>query len=233
MYTSGKYKFELSRDDLIKAALRLVGAYGIDDVIPQDDMNAVAQALNILCKEFAINGLPLWSVVRYEVPMEVGKATYDLSIITGSPRPLRITDAYIKVGERGSDVGLTITSRYDWDLLGSKGARGVPNQLWYNPQLGAAEFTVYNVPASDDMVLKLVVQMQIQDINLAEENPDFPQEAYRMLKFALADDIGLEYGAPTDIRMEIGAKAKIYTDKYTDSMQEQASIFFQPNTRGM
>jgi hypothetical protein len=230
MATSGTYNFTMTRDDIIGAALRLTGAFGDQDVIPASDITNCAQALNILAKELALNGLPLWCVQDIAVPTVLGQTSYNISTASNTTLPLRILDAYIR-DSTGNDTSLLITSRYDYDTLGQKSSQGVPNQLYYDPQLGAGSIIVYNVPADGTRVIHVVIQRQIQDFNLSTDNPDFPQEAFRLLKWCLADEIALEYQAPESVRREINSRAAIYKDKFFDFEQEQASIYFTPSER--
>lgn len=231
MASSGTYSFTMTRDDIIGAALRLTGAFGDQDVIPPTDITNCAQALNILCKELATEGLPLWCVVDLAVPMVAGQAAYNLSTASGTTLPLRILDAYIRDAS-GKDVSLTITSRYDYDTLGSKTTQGVPNQCYYDPQIGAGSLVLYDVPVDNSHTVHVVIQRQIQDFNLATDNPDFPQEAFRLLKWCLADEISLEYQATPDVRHEIAAKSIVLRKNYFAFDQEQASIYFTPSERG-
>jgi hypothetical protein len=220
----------MSRDDIIGAALRLTGAFGDQDVIPATDITNCAQALNILAKEMANDGLPLWCVVDFPVAMVAGQAVYNLSTLTGQPRPLRLLDLYLR-SATGNDVTMKIVSRYDYDTLGSKSSTGVPNQAYYDPQLGAATITLYDVPIDATHTMHVVYQRQIQDFNLSSDNPDFPQEAFRLLKWCLADEIALEYQASAGVRNEIGMRANMYREKFFASEQEQTSIFFTPSER--
>lgn len=232
MTTSGTYTFTMSRDDIIGAALRLTGAFGDQDVIPATDITNCAQALNILTKSMVLHGLPLWCVETLVIPTVAGQSEYDLSAAAGMPLPPRILDIFIR-DESGNDTTLTITSRYDYNLLGQKASQGVPNQVYYDPQLGKGVITLYDVPQDATHTLYVVIQRQLQDFNLSTDNPDFPQEAFRLLKWALADEIALEYQAPTEIRQEIAMRAKVYRDDFFGFEQEQASIFFTPSERGM
>lgn len=230
MARSNTYSFTMTRDDIIDAALRLTGRFGSGDTIPPEDISNCAQALNILAKELAIDGLPLWCVQDIGFPTVIGQAQYNLSTITGQTLPLRILDAYRR-DSTGNDVTLQIVSRYDYDTLGHKAQQSTPNQCWYDPQIGAGTLTLYDVPANNTDTIHVVLQRQVMDFNLATDNPDFPQEAYRLLKWCLADEIALEYQTPIQDRKEINDKAKGYRDKFFDFEQEQASIYFTPSER--
>ncbi len=230
MPSSGTYTFQMSRDDLIAASLRLTGRFAAGETIPAEDVTNCAQALNVIVKEMVTEGLPLWCVQDVAIPLVAGQASYDLSTVTGQTLPQRILDGYLR-DSFGNDVSLPITSRYDYDSLGGKLQQGVPNQAWYNPQLGAGTVTLYPVPADSTHTYHAIIQRQIQDFNISIDNPDFPQEAFRLLKWCLADEIGLEYQTPEGTRREINQKASSLKDKFFSYQQEQASVIFTPSER--
>ena len=149
MSTSGTYSFTVTRDDIIGAALRTLGAFGVADTIPPNDLSNCAQALNLLLKSLMVQkGLPLWCVQTIQTPMVPGQATYimgPLNAAVNPLRPLRILDAWLR-SPAGNDVSLTIESRYDYDTLGLKNSPGNPNQMYYDPQRDNGYITLYNVP---------------------------------------------------------------------------------------
>jgi hypothetical protein len=230
MPSSGTYTFSLSRDDLINAALRVTTAYGPLDTVPPADIVYCAQALNILVKSVAFRGLPLWCVVTQAIPLVAGQAAYNLSTAFNMPRPQKVLNAWIRT-PAAQDTILNVTSRQEYEQLGIKNSQGIPNQAYYDPQLGAAMFTLYNVPQDATNTLYVTIQRQIQDFNLATDNPDFPQEAYQLLKWCLADEISLEYSTPADIRKEITEKAVAFLAAFMDAEQEYASVTFTPGSQ--
>ena len=233
MATSGTYSFTVTRDDLIAGALRVLQVYGVNDPIPAEVTTAVAWDLNVWVKSRAMSAMFLWCVQDISVPMVAAQSAYKIGPLSNQPRPMRILDAYLR-SPTGNDVALTITSRYDYDTLGQKAAQGIPNQLFYDPQLGNGVVTLYNVPVDASYTLHLVIQRQIQDFNLASDNPDFPQEAYQFLKWGLAAEIGLEQSANPAILDRVEAKALSYRKEFEDFQQAQeASVFFTPTQRRM
>jgi len=233
MSTSGTYGFNMSRDDLISASLRLCGVFASGETPPAEDITNCAQALNIIVKSMVLSGLPLWCVQDIAVPMVAGQAQYNLSAIVGSPLPLRILDGYLVDNTTDSSVTIAMTSRYDWDTLGLKSTQGIPNQAFYDPQLNAGTIVMSPVPVDSTHTYHVVIQRQIQDFNLSTDNPDFPQEAFHMLKWALADEIALEYQTPVATRQEINMKSTKFKEGFFSSplAQEQASVQFTPSER--
>lgn len=228
---SGTYTFTMSASDIVQAALRQTGRFASYDAIPAADTANVLQALNVIVKAMVKNQKPLWCVQKVTVPLVSGTATYNLSTITGMTRPLRVLYAYIR-DAAGSDTTVAIISRDDYNQQGQKASPGVPNQAYYDPQLGAGSLTVYNVPSDSTHTLYLDIQRQIQDFNLITDNPDFPQEAYHMLKWVLADEIALEYLTPQDIRADISRKAMQSFEAFFANEREDVSTFFGPSQRG-
>ncbi len=229
---SGTYSFLMTAQQTVEAAFRLTGAFDEYETIPTQDYTNGLQALEIMAKEMALNGMPLWCVRDVSFPTVVGQATYNLSTITGSSLPLRILDAYINDAS-GNSVTLIMVSRYDWDTLGQKFQPGVPNQVWYDPQLNAGTLTLYDVPNDNQHTIHVVTQLQMQDIGTLTNNIAFPQEAYRMLKWNLADELCLEYRTPREERLEINQKAEAFREKFFDgpNAQEQVSVYFTPSER--
>lgn len=230
MSSSGTYSFQLSRDDLIKAALRGTGRFGDQAAIPAQTIIDCAQALNILTKEMVTKGLPLWCVVDIVIPTVALQAIYNLSTASGMPVPPRVLDIY-STDAGGSTNNITVESRYDYNALGSKTSLGAPNTCFYNPQLSGGLLTFYPIPVDNSLTLHVIIQRPLQDFNLATDNPDFPAEAFRMLKWVLLDEIALEFEVPANKRLEINQKAVSLRETFFDFQQEQVSVYFQPSGR--
>ena len=233
------YAFSMNAQQIALAAIRKTGAYEEDSLVPEEKLASALEALNVISKDLAIEGGPLWCIQDVAFPAINGQADYNLSRIMGMPLPPRILDAYIRtltpysVGLPGNDVQLIITSRYDWDRLGQKFSPGVPNQVWYDPQLTGGILTLYNVPNDNFHEIHVVAQRQIADVQTLTSSLDFPQEAARMLIWQLLDELSMEYQLPPDERKEINAKAVGFKNRFFDApwTQEQAPISFTPSER--
>ncbi len=229
MSVSGTTTFTMAASDIVWAALRLIGAYSSQDTIPVSDTTNCMQALNIVAKKLALEGLPLWCVQTVTFPVVVGQAQYNLSTLSGTTLPLRVLDCYTVNINSNSQVRLTPMSRYDFDRLGNPTSSGSLNMYFYDPQLSGGILTVYDVPAEAIWNLKVNIQRQVYDFNLATDAPDFPQEFFQMLKWGLADEIALEYLTPPDMRREISQKFLLYKEEAFAANREEASIFFAPS----
>ena len=74
--------------------------------------------------------------------------------------------------------------------------------------------------------------MPINDLTLADQIPDFPNEWMNTLVWNLADQMAIEYGVPMNYRQEIMQRAQAYKAQLTDWDVEPGSTFFQPDFRG-
>ena len=73
--------------------------------------------------------------------------------------------------------------------------------------------------------------MPLDDITLATDFPDFPNEWMNCLMWNLADQLALEYGVPMNARQEITLRAASYKAQLSDWDVEVSSTFFQPDFR--
>jgi hypothetical protein len=226
--------FSITASDIISAALRKLDVIGVGETPLTEDFTNCLFGLNIMVKSWQTDGYYLWKVEEILVPMVAATNTYQIGPTATGPgavvtnRPLRIREAYIRDAS-GNDTTLLVTSRQEWVMLGQKTSQGVPNQLWYDPQLTNGVITVFNVPIDATSTIHLIAQMPIFDFTATTDTPDFPQEAYQALVWGLAEEMAAEY-RPTDKLMQvIMNKSKFYRDQLINWSQEEASTYFMPN----
>lgn len=216
MAYSGTTNFLLTRDAIIGAALRALEIYGPGDTIPAIDITNCTEALNIILKAWGMQGLNLWTNVDRTLPLISGTRSYTVGPTGASVGnlPLRITDAYVRIGQ--IDTKVQIISRYDYDTIPDKTVGGIPTQLFYDPTIPNGVINVYPVPNSIPWILHFVSQDAIQDAGAAADNPYIPQEWYQLLKWALADEISLEYGCDSTKIRVAEAKAQALRKDLSD-----------------
>jgi len=96
MSTSGSTDFSVTRDDIIKRALRLLGVLAQGETPTTDQVTEAASALNGLVKAWQADGMPLWAIKSYNVPLTATVASYRIGVgqTIATPKPLKITQAY-------------------------------------------------------------------------------------------------------------------------------------------
>lgn len=78
MSTTGTNVFTVSRDDIIKATLRILQVIGVGETPVAEDYINCTQALNIMIKGWSNNESPIWVLQNLEIPMVHGTSTYTL-----------------------------------------------------------------------------------------------------------------------------------------------------------
>lgn len=228
--------YSVNATDIVKGAFRLTGAYGASDTIPTSDFNNAMQALNIMIKSWSTLGYELWTIQEVLLPMVAGVSSYPIgpsAIGVGSlvtDRPLRISQAFLRVDSQNTDTVLQIISRQEYEQLGSKSSQGVVNSVFYDPQIPNGVVYVYTTPSDATRTIHLFAQRLIGDAtNIG--TLDFPQEWYQSLKWGLAAEIGMEYGVPINVMQMIEMKAQAYKTEMSAWSQEETSMFFTMDTR--
>ena len=226
--------YTVNRDGIISAALRTLGVIGAGDQPTPVDYQNCSEALNIYIKQLQTKGLPLWKLDTVLVPMVVGQKIYTIGPSVGSDvvtdKPLRVVMAFIR-NPQGNDTVLQVISRQQYMQLGVKTSQGVPNQCYYDPKITDGDLYVYNVPNATGYTIHLQVQMPLADVSNPTSTPQFPSEWFNCLKFGLADNLSMEYGASAQMRAELAQKAAKLEEEMTDWSQEEASTSFMPEFR--
>ncbi|MCI0527060.1 MAG: hypothetical protein L0Y56_06415, partial [Nitrospira sp.] len=151
-------------------------------------------------------------------------------------RPLRLLDdAFVRITSGENDSPLTQIDRISYQRLGIKISSGQPNEFYYDPQLDDGILSIHPVASSaTTYTLRFSAQHPLQDINLSTENVDFPQEWFQALKWALADELGPEYGLSDNMMARNEKKAAMYRTALSDwdGAQDNTPVFFQPGIEG-
>lgn len=240
MATSNSTNYSVTRADIIKRALRIIGAIGQGESPSTDATTEAAQALNEIVKEWNADGMQLWKYTT-STAITWTAATATISIGIGATiaqqAPLRITQAFTRNTASGNDTPLLLLSKQEYDILGNKSAAGAPSQLYYAPpgavateQIGS--ITLYPVPDATWVAansLYVVGAKSIMDFDATADTADFPSFYYNSLAWALADQLSYEYGVPYSQQSMITKKAADHKEKALGYDQELGSLFLQPD----
>lgn len=230
--------FSVTRDDIIRAALRKLDVIGEGQTPSTEDYTNCAFALNIMIKAWEKDGFYLWKVVDIPVTTVSANEAYqigDTATGTGAKvtnRPIRLMDScYIRDAD-GVDTPLTLISRQEYNMLSNKTTSGVPNQIYYDPQLTNGVLYVYPSPEDATHTIYVTAQIPVYDFASSSEALDFPQEGYQAVVYGLADEVMDEYSTPNPTTVQrITAKAEYYRNQLADWSQEETSVYFSPSPR--
>ena len=246
MALSGSTNYSVTRDDLIKRALRIIGVLAQGETPPTSAYTEAAHALNDIMKEWMADGLHLWKYTDTTIPLTASNGTYLIGEgqTVNHPAPLKIVQAFRRYTYSDGqilDVPLEVYTKTDWNNIPNKLMEGVPIGIWYRhpsvPEATVATGTLYIWPVpSAEFVSNggttgslLISYMEpFDDFDASTNNPDVPAEFYNALTWALADQLAFEYGVPIADRAQITKKAQLHKAIALSFDQEEGSIFFQP-----
>jgi hypothetical protein len=229
MPTSGSYSFTVTRDDIINSALRTLNVLDSASVASGNDLTYCSQALNLLMKQWADAGMPLWCVQWIQIPMVANKASYTMGPggdVNLAYRPTRIISSFLRQNSTNNDTTIQIVSRQEYEQLGIKSSASVVNQIYYDAQLPIGTMYCYSVPSDATYTLWVSVQRPIMDVVNGTDNFDVPQEFFMLLKWALVEELSLEYAAPPMVVQIAAQKAEHYKTTAFNWQQEETSVFF-------
>jgi hypothetical protein len=200
MATSGDTIYELTRDNIIAAAMRKCGALSKGQSPDSEDLTNGMQALNALMASWQGLGLTIWKQTELTVTLTTSQRDYTIGIgqTTNLNYPLYIETAWLFTTATGDKRELDIRSRSDFQQLNSS-TTGTPTAVSYIPQVNKGFLSVWPKPdstASSAYTIRLITKTVFEGFNSASETPDFPQEYQLALIYGLAVLIAPEFGVP-------------------------------------
>lgn len=236
MATSGNTINQKTRDQIINGALRkLWQAKG--QVADATDTADAAEALNGLVAEYQTLGMQLWARAEYTITLVADQRDYTLGVgqTINTPFPLHLLQAVLRDVNSGSDIDMTIMSRFDFNLLPtySTGNGGQPVNVSYQPKINIGVLSVWPTPDATAAANKEVVityQRPLEYFDATANTPDFPQEWANALIYGLALLLSDEYGVPVQDKQWLEKQAEKHLSMAVAGGYEDASIFFQPRS---
>lgn len=196
MASSGSTDWTRTRNQIIYASLRSINALASGETPSGEEVADASEALNMMVKAWQSEGAKLWLNDEKELSLTADTQSYtigdggDLDTV----RPLEIVSARYHYYTDAIDVPMSPLSRDEYFDLPLKSATGIPLQYYYDPQLSLGVFYIWPViDSSTSDTIKMTVKTEVEDFDAAGNNPDFPKEWFRALKFNLAVELCPEY----------------------------------------
>ena len=237
--TSGTTTFSVTRDDIIKGALRKIGVVAQGELPTAEQTTEAAFALNLLVKAWAADGMPLWAIRTTAIPVVDGKTSYTIgTAITNdvvTDKPLKVIQAWNRDPTSNVDIPMRMLTKQEYAILGNKVTPGKPVQIYYEPQENIGVLNLFPTPAAADVgtsTIYITYQRPFEDFNIATDAPDFPQEWYDAVVYGLAVRLAPEYGLPIDKRRALAMEAADIRLLALSYGTEEGSLFFRVERRG-
>ena len=180
-----------------------------------------------------VSGTPSGTTVNLSVslPSTASEGNYVYCYQTKMQRPIHVLNAYRTNLPSSSDVEISVVAKADYDRLGMKSNEGTVNQLVYDPQLDNGVAYFYPRFIDGKNIITIIFQRPFEDFDAANDTPDFPQNWYLALCYALAVILAPTYGLPVQDRAALKAEAKEAFMDAEDTEPEDGSFQFQPERR--
>jgi len=145
------------------------------------------------------------------------------------PRPLRILQVRRATIGENDEIEAIKWSRQQYFAQPDKTSQGQINNWYYSPQLTNGRIYIWQTAGNVKRVAKFTYERPI-DVNVTTaDNPDFPSEWFRVLKYNLAAEIGPEYRIPQDRLDRLVLRAEGMLNDVLGFDSEPASLNIQPD----
>jgi hypothetical protein len=144
-------------------------------------------------------------------------------------RPLKILEASFYNEDSQTDTPVEVLTHNEWFELSNKETEGQPIQLTYLPNLERGTAYVWPRFQNGDGVIKIWFHRPYEDFDSATDNPDFPQEFYMALVWALSWAIAPSYGVPLEERKMMLQEAEKLKMEALSFVMEEGSMYLQPS----
>lgn len=234
MTTSGDTTWQLQRDEVISSALRKVG-FAEGEIPNATQISDAAIALNAIVAEWRTDGMPVWAMKTYTMPLVAGQQDYLIGVgkLINTPAPLKLIQAIRIETTGGTRVPLNIYTDYDFKLLSNfQSTQGVPVQIYYQPRINEGTLRFWPIPdvtTAADFTIELTYQRPFEDFDAATDTPDFPSYFTRALIYALALDLAPEYGLSVQDTSKLERQADKSKMAALSFGTEEGSIRFMPD----
>lgn len=232
MATSGSYDWVATRGDIIKSALRKVGALGDWENPTAEQTAAGALALQPLIKAWQADGMPVWAIKEQVIGstnLASGAVNIGLGQTVNIAKPLKVTQAMLRRGD--IDSPLDIWDRHNYNTLVNHAITGTPTIVYYQPLLDYGVLKCYPRPDAATQAATSVVityQAMFEDMDSDSNDLSLPPEWTEAVIYGLAVRLAPEYGLSINERQQLKMEAKEAKDLALSFGTEEGSLYIQP-----
>lgn len=205
--------------------MRKIGVLGIGQTANADEAANAVIELNLMLKQWAIEGPFLFTKRESSQVLSANDADYTLSVTL----PLRIIEArYRDTSSPVHDVPMQPLTRDEYFQLPVKLATGIPTTYYFDPVATGGILYVWPVLSSATTEsIRYTYQRRIEDVDDLANNLDIPQEWLGVVGYCLADRLLDDYGVVDKVGDRITARAQQMLQSAKDYEREEFT-FLRP-----
>lgn len=182
--------------DLIKGAMRKIGALTKSETPDADESQDALNALNAILASWSNQSSKVYARTTDTFTLVAGTNSYSIgpSLTFNSARPIKIVSAYTRDGT--TDYVMESINDETYAAILDKSSRGRPYYINYTPGMPGGTIKMWPSPDKAYSLL-LVSEKELSSVTLAGD-VSFPPGWERALTYSLALDLAPEYGVPID-----------------------------------
>jgi len=180
---------------LIRQALGLTNAVGVDQTLTADETSDCLSVLNDIYEDLSNQKLAIWANHNETFNTVEGTATYTIGVggTWNTVRPIRINDPAICTFQ-GADYPVTAINQADYNLIPVKTMTSqIVERYLYVNEFPLGQITLWPVP-SLVVPITLSIDNVLTNIASAATTLSFPAGYSKMLKYMLAVDLAPLFG---------------------------------------
>ena len=196
----------------------------------QEHIESARMATNMLMARWSAQGINLWEIELFEIPLTQGQGEYALpDDIVG------LLDVWISQPQSDTnsvDRIMMSIGRSEYASYPNKKQQGFPTTFWFNQQLNPhSQIHVWPTPSGDNLVLRGYYMKQIPDVSMqGNDGPDIP------LYFLEAFALGLAARLAMIWKPEVAAMLATAADESYQTASEQniedCKVYVTPQVSG-
>jgi hypothetical protein len=218
--TASQYDWSSTRDSIITRALRKIGVLSAGQSASAAQVTQGSEALNEIVKAWQAEDIYIWNIATITQALAINTPVYAL---TADPPAIALESVQL---EYPADTfqELEIISLRDYEKIEDKLAVGAPYLVAYDGKPASSVY-VYPAPDADSTYsLTLTIVTKAKDWDATGDVGDLPIRFQRALTYALAADLGDEYGMPVTERDRYENQAMQLLGKATASARDRRDV---------
>jgi hypothetical protein len=144
-------------------------------------------------------------------------------------RPLRIENIMYASSLTGSEIPVVGWSRQEYFNQPDKDSSGTVVNVYYNATLGTGELYAWQVAGNINNVIRFDYLKPMKIYSSISDEINYSEEYFLPLKWALAAEIGPQYGVKTDRQQYLEEKSAVTLSEAMDNDAEFDSIYLAPD----
>lgn len=239
MATSGSADYLVSGQEIVNAAYRIVNNVSSEYTLAGEESADYLEALNMLVKNlmgppsFLCKGIKTWQREVASLAL-TAKIEFDLKPSGGDADiniPVELLKVMYKRASSDTETELKEMTYDEYFGISDKTATGTPTRYNYERRLDTGKFRLNNVPLASIVSAGDTVEISyltpLEDFDAGANDPYFPQEYYRPLKWLLAQEMHPEAGKK--MPPEVAALASQSVEEANTFEAENTKACFEPN----